>query len=105
MHVYKHIYEHVSTLVSTHVSTHVYANVNEHVCFRAHHLVLAPGPRCRNQRSETKVKPELNHVVLLIRYGSERQRNYWKVKNSWGTQCGEDGGIYSHGVGMCVFVD
>ncbi|KAG9268371.1 procathepsin L-like [Astyanax mexicanus] len=45
-------------------------------------------PRCSNNR--------LNHAVLLVGYGRIRNRNrkqYWLVKNSWGTRWGENGYI------------
>jgi cathepsin L len=49
-----------------------------------------------------------NHAILVVGYGTINNINYYKIKNSWGTDWGENGYVYiargdqyNDGYGMC----
>lgn len=48
----------------------------------------------------------LDHAVLVVGYGTEGTQDYWKVKNTWSTDWGEEGYIrIARGKNMCGIAD
>merc|ERR1712110_754311 len=46
---------------------------------------------------------DINHGVAVIGYGSEGGKDYWLIKNSWGTSWGENGFLrMKRGTGHCA---
>ncbi|KAG5870089.1 hypothetical protein JTB14_015188 [Gonioctena quinquepunctata] len=56
--------------------------------FQFYELGILDYPSCGNSIGD------LNHGVLVTGYGSQEGKDYWIVKNSWGTSWGMDGYVW-----------
>lgn len=54
-------------------------------------------PRCSRRRDD------VDHAIVIVGYGAENGKNYWIIKNSWGTtEWGQGGyGLYKRGTNAC----
>jgi len=58
--------------------------------------------RCCEQSTDSSCKYNLNHEITVVGYGTEGGKDYWLIKNSWGTRFGEDGYFkIKRGTGHC----
>jgi len=61
-------------------------------------------PRCCEETTDPNCRKEHNHAVTAVGYGSEGGRDFWIVKNSWGSSWGESGFFrIKRGTGHCGF--
>jgi len=56
-----------------------------HLSFQLYKTGVYSEPRCSSTR--------LDHAVLVVGYGTENGKDFWKIKNSWSPKWGEQGFI------------
>jgi len=58
--------------------------------------------RCCEQDTDSNCKYNLNHEITVVGYGTEHGKDYWLIKNSWGTWFGDNGYFkIKRGTGHC----
>merc|ERR1712045_830012 len=61
-------------------------------------------PNCCEETTDSNCKNTYNHAVTAVGYGSEGGKDFWIVKNQWGTGWGESGYFrIKRGTGHCGF--
>ena len=58
--------------------------------------------RCCKAAENDYCRWHVNHAVLVVGYGTENGKDYWLIKNSWGTHWGDEAYMkIRRGVGLC----
>lgn len=84
------------------IKTEIYTNGPVTVAIDANPIETFKGGSIFDKKSSLTYTPELNHLVSIVGWGTENNRTYWIIRNSWGTFWCENGYIrvYADSVGL-----